>query len=320
MNLKHGRLLDPKADLVFKKIFGQNKDIVKSFLNSLLPLDEDGLIDTIEYLSSEQVPRTPLNKYSIVDVRCTDQQGRIFIVEMQMGWSLAFKSRIQFGVAKAYVDQLDKGERYELLNPVYGLSLVGEIFDSTHPDEWYHHYKMVNVKDTERQIKGLEIIMVELPKFKPTTIWEKKLGVLWLRFLNEIDKMDEIPDEFSDIPEIAKAIEITQEAAFSKQELAEYDGYWDLISIEKTIKYDAMMEGREAGLEIGKEIGKEMGREEGKEIGREEGKEIGVEIGMAVMAREVALEMLKENLSDAMILKLSKITPEELSKLKKNLN
>ena len=72
MNFKHGRLLDPKADLVFKKIFGSNKDLVKSFLNSVLPLIDDELIDTLEYLPSEQVPRTPLKKYSIVDVRCKD--------------------------------------------------------------------------------------------------------------------------------------------------------------------------------------------------------------------------------------------------------
>ena len=185
MNLKPGRLLDPKADLVFKKIFGNNKDLVKSFLNSVLPLENDALIDTLEYLPSEQIPRTPLKKYSIVDVRCVDQNGRIFIVEMQMGWSTSFKARLQFGAAKAYVSQLDKGDQYELLNPVYGLGLIGEIFD-TETDEWYHHYKTVNIQDTDKQIKGLELIFVELPKFKTTTHWEKKLGILWLRFLNEI--------------------------------------------------------------------------------------------------------------------------------------
>ena len=246
MNLKPGRLLDPKADLVFKKIFGQNKDLVKSFLNSVLPLENDALIDTLEYLPSEQIPRTPLKKYSIVDVRCTDQKGRIFIVEMQMGWSASFKARLQFGTAKAYVSQLDKGDQYELLNPVYGLGLIGEIFDKQ-TDEWYHHYKVVNVKDTENQIKGLELIFVELPKFKASTHMEKKLGILWLRFLNEIDKMKEIPEEFTDIPEISKAIELTQEASFSPEELAEYDGYWDQVRMEKTIKSDAKAEGKAEG-------------------------------------------------------------------------
>ena len=290
MIFKHGKLLDPKADLVFKKIFGNNKDLIKSFLNNILPLAEDELIETITYLSSEQVPRTPIKKYSIVDVRCTDQKGRVFIVEMQMGWSPSFKSRLQFGTAKAYVDQLDKGEQYELLCPVYGLALVGETFDPK-TDEWYHHYKMVNVKETDKQIVGLELIFVELPKFKATTHWEKKLGILWLRFLNEIDKMTEIPHEFTDVPEICKAIELTQEASYTKEELAQYDGYWDQVSIEKTIKADA--------------------KAEGKAEGKVEGK--------AENAREVALEMLKDNEPDEKIIKYAKISLNELLELRKTI-
>ena len=39
--MKTGRFLDPKADVVFKKIFGQHPDLIKSFLNNLLPLPED---------------------------------------------------------------------------------------------------------------------------------------------------------------------------------------------------------------------------------------------------------------------------------------
>ncbi|MES2253367.1 MAG: Rpn family recombination-promoting nuclease/putative transposase [Pseudomonadota bacterium] len=289
MKLAHGRLLDPKADLVFKKIFGCNKDLIKSFLNGLLPLADDELIDTVEYLTPEQVPVTPLQKYSIVDVRCCDQKGRIFIVEMQMGWSPSFMSRLQFGTAKSYVSQLGKGFAYEQLNSVYGLSLVGEIFDPN-TDEWYHHYKTVNMVDTRKQIPGMEMIFVELPKFKTTTHWEKKLGILWLRFLNEIADMKDIPQEFIDVPEISKAIELTQEASFSKEELAGYDGYWDRVSVEKTVKSDA----------------ERKGKAEGKAEGLAEGK------------AEVVLKMLAKNFDDETILECSGLTRNALAALKKS--
>ncbi len=291
MNFKHGKLLDPKADVVFKKIFGQNKDLVKSFLNSLLPLPEDGLIESLEYLPSEQIPLTPLKKYSIVDVRCIDQKGRQFIVEMQMGWSPSFKKRLQFGVSKAYVSKLDVGENYNLLQPVYGLALIGEIFDKT-SDEWYHHYQMVNVQDTEDQIKGLELIFVELPKFKPTTQWQKHLGILWIRFLNEIATLQDIPEEMQDNPEISKAIQLTQEASYSPSELAEYDGYWDIISIEKTIKIDA----------------EQMGMQKGKMEGLIEGEQ--------KAKREIALNLLKLMIPDATIIQASGLTQTELDTLK----
>lgn len=35
------RYLDPKADLTFKKIFGEHKDLLISLLNALLPLADD---------------------------------------------------------------------------------------------------------------------------------------------------------------------------------------------------------------------------------------------------------------------------------------
>ena len=34
------KYLDPKADLTFKKVFGEHKNLMISFLNALLPLDE----------------------------------------------------------------------------------------------------------------------------------------------------------------------------------------------------------------------------------------------------------------------------------------
>src|ERR1700733_1845912 len=84
------RYLDPKSDIVFKKIFGQHPHLLKSFLNAVLPLPEDGLIESIHYLPSEQVPPIPAFKYTVVDVRCTDRQDRTFIVEMQIQWTTGF--------------------------------------------------------------------------------------------------------------------------------------------------------------------------------------------------------------------------------------
>jgi len=34
---------DPRADILFKKIFGRNEDLTISFLNAMLPLEGDGL-------------------------------------------------------------------------------------------------------------------------------------------------------------------------------------------------------------------------------------------------------------------------------------
>lgn len=249
------RYLDPKADVVFKKIFGQHPDLLQSFLNAVLPLPPDGLIQTLEYLPSEQVPVVPAFKYTIVDVQCKDACGRVFIVEMQIQWTISFMQRMLFNAGKAYVRQLEKGEDYDLLKPVYGLGLVASQFDSD-PNHWYHHYKMINVERPQCEIKDLQLIFIELPKFKAKSLPEKKLQILWLRFMSELnEKTTAVPSEWLHIPEIKKAVHLAEEAAYSPEELAAYDKYWDAVSTEKTLITGHYKSGYESGHKSGHKSG-----------------------------------------------------------------
>ena len=230
------KYLDPKADLTFKKVFGEHPELVKSLLNALLPFkSKEEEITSVTYLTPEMVPQTPTRKYSIVDVRCEDAQGRQFIVEMQMVWSVEFKQRVLFNASKAYVKQLNRGEDYSLLKPVYSLNLVNEVFEPE-LDDYYHYYHLVHEEHTEKVIDGLHLVFVELPKFTPHTFTEKKMQVLWLRYLTEIDEnTKEIPAELLANPEIAKAVSEIEESAYTEEELLGYDDFWDAVSVEKTL-------------------------------------------------------------------------------------
>ena len=223
------RYLDPKADLTFKKVFGEHPALVISLLNALLPFEtEDEKIESVEYLPIELVPDTPLKKNSIVDVRCRDKRGRIFIVEMQMIWSPAFMHRVLFNASKAYVRQIDKNEKFELLQPVYSLNLVDDIF-LPDVEEYYHDYRIVHMEHSDKVIEGLRFIFVELPKFKPHSFSEKKMQVLWLRYLTEVDeKTRVVPQELMDVPEIKMAVEQLEESAFNDAQLWGYDDFWEL--------------------------------------------------------------------------------------------
>jgi predicted transposase/invertase (TIGR01784 family) len=123
------RYLDPKHDVVFKKIFGQNPHLLISFLNSQLRFEDNSIIESIEYLKDELIPDNPAKKRSIVDVRCKDSNGRQFIVEMQMEWVDAFFERMLFNAAGIYSRQLKTGNKYLRLQPVYGLAILNNIFD-----------------------------------------------------------------------------------------------------------------------------------------------------------------------------------------------
>ena len=44
------KYLDLEADVTFKKVFGEHKNLVISLLNALLPLEDGKQVESIEYL------------------------------------------------------------------------------------------------------------------------------------------------------------------------------------------------------------------------------------------------------------------------------
>ena len=262
------KYLDPKADLTFKKVFGEHRDLVVSFLNALLPFDspEEEIKEVLEYLDPELMPRNPLKKYSVVDLRCRDARGRQFVVEMQMMWTSAFKQRVLFNASKAYVSQLETGEEYELLQPVYSLNIVNDVYCDS--KSYYHDYRIVAIEETDEVIDGLRFIFIELPKFNPQTYSDKKMQVLWLRFLTEINaKTREAPKELMAVPVIRKAVKQLEEGAFTDQQLLLYDRFWDMVSTSRTLINGAVREATRKGLQKGIQEGLLQGLQQGLQQG-----------------------------------------------------
>ncbi|MDR1543021.1 MAG: Rpn family recombination-promoting nuclease/putative transposase, partial [Prevotellaceae bacterium] len=237
------RYLDPKNDVVFKKIFGQNPHLLISFLNSQLRFEDNSVIESIEYLKDELIPDNPFKKRSIVDVRCTDNFKRQFIVEMQMEWVDAFFERMLFNTAAIYSRQLKRGDKHLKLQPVYGLAILNDNFDKE-TDEYYHSFEMMNPKNPKEKIEGMNIVFIELEKFVPKTKNEKELAVLWLRFLKEIDETArEISPELKENELIKEALNLCEEAAYTDAERIAYDKYWDEVRRENMLVEGKFAEG-----------------------------------------------------------------------------
>jgi predicted transposase/invertase (TIGR01784 family) len=285
------RYLDPKNDMVFKKIFGQHPHLLISFLNSQLTFEDGGIIESIEYLKDELIPDNPLKKRSVVDVRCTDNFGRQFIVEMQMEWKESFLERMLFNTAHIYSNQLKRGSRYLQLQPVYGLAILNDIFDRE-TSEYYHSFEMLNPRNPQEKISGMNVVLIELEKFAPKTRSEKELAVLWLRFLKEIDEyVRDVPPELQENSTIKEALDLCAEAAFTDAERYEYDIYLDAIRTGDTV-----IEGKLA-----------KSRAEGVAEGR-------VERNM-----EVAVNMLQRDFTVETVSEITGMSIEETEKLKEKL-
>ena len=257
------KYLDPKVDVLFKKIFGENKDLLISFLNSLLPLKDGQEIVAIEYLSPEQVPDTILGKNSIVDVKCVDNAERSFIVEMQSEWSNVFRKRLLVNGSKAVIRQLDrkqledKAKKFQELKPVYVLAVVNGTFSKG--NDWYHHLQIMDAKNPDVIIDGLDYVLLELPNFTTET-WthaHKQLAVLWLRFLKEIDGYyDKLPEELTSNKLINSAIKICEASALSRAEMDAYEQAQDEARWKDSIKglEDEVVEVRKSLVEKDKKI------------------------------------------------------------------
>ena len=290
------RYLDPKADVVFKKIFGDHPHLLKSFLNAVLPLPDEHPIVELEYLPAEQIPVIPIIKRAIADVKCTDNTGRVFIVEMQIEWVDTFKQRLLYEAGQAYVKQLKKGEEYHLLRPVYGLGIIAVDFDPS--EQWYHHFQLVNTQSNPPVvIEHLQLVFIELKKFPVKSSQEKKLRLLWLRFLREINEKTKVVDEeLRSIPEIKEALDLTEESAYSEGELQAYEDYWNAVSTEKTLFKEYYLQGLKEGLSKSKAEGKAEGLLESQLM--------------------IAKNMLDQHIDDALILKLIGVSQQDLNKLK----
>jgi predicted transposase/invertase (TIGR01784 family) len=241
--------LDPKNDLTFKRVFGEHKHLCMSLLNSILPLKKP-IVD-IEYQTGELTPELmDVLRNTIVDVRCSDKSGRQFLVEMQLFWNESFKSRVLLNASKAYVKQLDKAEDFKLLQPVYALNFVNDTFEKSleMADEYFHHYQILNINNTERQIEGLEFFFVELPKFTPQNRAEKKLHELWLRFLTEInERTKEAPLELLNNDDIREALGYVERGAYTKEQLEAYDKWKIDMMTSRSMLSAAKAEGEARG-------------------------------------------------------------------------
>ena len=100
------------------------------------------------------------------------------------------------------------------------------------------------------------MIFVEFPKFKPNTVLDKKMAVLWLRFLTEINEhTKEVDKELLMDDNVAKAVSLVEESAYSDAELWAIDRYWDSVSRERTALSEKFLKGEAKGRAEGRAEG-----------------------------------------------------------------
>jgi len=282
---------DPRTDFAFKKIFGneQAKDVLISFLNAVLGLDQAHAIVDVVILNPYQAPKTKFMQKSYVDVKCVDARGVSYIVEMQVAYVAGFEKRVIYNASKTYSHQMLVGEAYPKLNQVISINILDFILF----DDFKHHLSCHQIKE---QITGncyldeIRYYFIELPKFAKTEEELETVIEKWVYFIKHTGHLDHVPMKL-DAPAFRKAFELANRANMTPMELENYEG-----SIMAMLDERGRIDG---AFEKGEEKGIEKGREEGKQN----------------KAWEIARSMRRDGADAVLIAKWTGLPVEEIAKL-----
>ena len=293
------KFLDPKNDIAFKKIFGneKNKDILIHFLNDILVFDGKSSIQNLSFLKPIQDPEIVSKKTSIVDILCTDEKGLEYIIEMQVAKTKGFEKRAQYYASKAYSSQANKSDEYHNLKAVIFLAIADFIMFPT-KKEYKSDHIILDKKSYEHDLKDFSFTFVELPKFDKTLEELSTIQEKWCYFFKHAQEtsLTDLKKLTGKDNIIEKAYHVLNSAFWTEEELDAYE------QAEKKIKdYVATMEQK---------------FDEGLAKGIAEGLAKGIAEGIIKEKLELATKLLKKNYSINDIAELTGLTIETIAKLK----
>jgi len=261
------RFLDVKTDYAFKKVFGSedSKSKLISFLNAIVYEDKINKIKDLTIVDPYNIPMIKGVKDTFVDVKAILTDNTKVIIEMQVLNHAGFEKRVLYNAAKNYSIQLDKSEKYHLLNPVIALTIVDFImFEES--NKTINRFKLLEKDEFIAYNDDIELLFVELPKFTKELDSLENIKDEWIYFIKNAGSLEYVPNTLNE--EIKQALNTVNEANLTKDELEAQYKRKEFISMQKL----AIMKAKNDGLEQGIEQGIEQGREQGIEQGREEGR------------------------------------------------
>ena len=290
------RYLDVTNDLAFKKTFS-DKGIMKDFLNSILHLSDTSSIEEIEFIPSEEVPDLGQGKRSIFDLKCKDQSGNWFVVEMQNRKQPYFLNRMQFYASHTYVSQLPKGKDHAGLMPVILIAITKE---NIFPDDigCISFHKTKEDLTNKQHLFALSYVFVELAKFDKQPQELTSAQDFWLYFLSNSQEAKEPPSTIDD-PFVLKAYNSIERFNWTD---AEYDGY---------IRARLLAEAEELSLREKLQKAKTEGIAEGEAAGMRQG----IQKGKIEAAEKIARSMLAAGIDKATVSACTGLPIQKIEKL-----
>ena len=254
--------INPKTDFTFKKIFGsqQSTDILISFLNAIL-YDGQDIIVELEILDPYQSPRIKGMKDSFLDVKARLHDRTTVIVEMQVLNVFEFEKRVLYNAAKFYATQLDIGDGYTLLSPVIALTIADfEMFPKS--EKVVSTFVFREKEEMTIYCDDIELVFVELPKFKKSLEALESLSDKWIYFLRNANKLQSVPSSMGQEPALEHAFRVAEQSQLSRDELETLEQQSIVLHDSANAIIYAEKQAEKRGEKRGEERGEEKGKRE----------------------------------------------------------
>jgi predicted transposase/invertase (TIGR01784 family) len=214
--------VDIKNDVAFRKIFGNEnrKEVLISFLNAVLFLKDNSKIVNVDIMTPYQLPEIKGGKVTIVDVKAKDQNDKTYIVEMQVAEVDGFDKRVLYYAAKSYSSQIQSGEEYEKLHPIYFIGIMD--FVVTQNTSYLSRHTMTDTETGENYLKDIEFNFIELPKFTKKETELSSIIDQWVYFIKNAKNLEVIPENVND-EGLKFAYQDADRHNWTKEELEAYD-------------------------------------------------------------------------------------------------
>ncbi|MFN8436201.1 MAG: Rpn family recombination-promoting nuclease/putative transposase [Cytophagales bacterium] len=248
------KYINPFTDYGFKKLFGEepNKDLLLDFLNELLH-EEQGRIVSLNFLKSEHLGTTELDRKAIFDLYCENEKGEKFIVELQKSKQNFFKDRTVYYSTFPIREQAQKADWNYELKAVYTIAILDFVFeaDQHEPHKFRYDVKLSDIETKKVFYDKLTFIYLEMPKFNKTVEELETRFDKWLFVLRNLNKLDRIPEKLKE-QIFDKLFETAEIAKFTPEQIRSYEDSLKYYRDLKNFLDTAKEEGYEQGYEQGK--------------------------------------------------------------------
>jgi predicted transposase/invertase (TIGR01784 family) len=163
------------------------------FLNAVLGAELSQPIVSVVIINPYNDKEFLNDKLSIVDVKASDQNGRIYQIEVQLAYYTDLPARMVYTWSDIYCKQLQSGSDFANLKPTYSIWLLGK--NAVKDDENYIHAYKLRDETGKLLTEHGGIWLLELEKFSAAHIENEQER--WLQFFKNGDLLNdeqELPD------------------------------------------------------------------------------------------------------------------------------